>query len=92
MVAPRPVFSLGVTFVAIFIAVLMVILLKFMFFRKLKKPSDIFEVSSTDMFLGTIAKSNVAVFEELDQISVECTFSFSFMELHNFTQITFGNS
>ena len=67
MVAPRPVFSLGVTFVAIFIAVLMVILLKFMFFRKLKRPSDIFEVSSTDMFLGTIAKSKVAVFEELDQ-------------------------
>ena len=45
----------------------MVILFKFMFFRKLKKPSDIFEISSTDMFLGTIAKSEVAVFEELAQ-------------------------
>ena len=63
-VAPRPIFSLGVTFVSIFILVLMVILIKFMF-RKLKKPSDIFEISSTDMFLGTIAKSEVSVFEEL---------------------------
>ena len=65
MVAPRPLFSLGITLVSIFVAVLSIILVQFLFFRKLKKPSDLFDVINTDMFLGTIAKSDTTVFENL---------------------------
>ena len=63
-VAPRPLFSLGLSLVAMTIFVFGWIFIKYIFFRRIKKPSDIFDLVESNNLLGTIAKSeNVNISE-----------------------------
>jgi tyrosine-protein kinase Etk/Wzc len=64
-VAPRPLFSLGLSLVAMAIFIFGWIFVKYIFFRRIKKPSDIFDLVEPKNLLGTIARSDSSLLTEM---------------------------